>query len=80
MDTRHRYFSKEDTDEGAWMAQSVEHLTSGFSSGHDLTVSGAEPCVGLLADSLAHGWDSLSRSLPLPRLLASPSLSLYQNK
>ena len=33
------------------MAQSVKHLTLGFSSGHDLTVSDFEPHVGLCAGS-----------------------------
>ena len=28
---------------GAWVAQSVEHLTLGFGSGHDFTVRGFEP-------------------------------------
>ena len=62
---------------GAWVAQSVECLTLGFSSGHDLTVSEFEPHVGLCADRSEPAWDSLSLplSLPLPR-----SLSLSQNK
>ena len=33
------------------MAQSVKRLTLGFSSGHDLTVHGFEPYVGLSTDS-----------------------------
>ena len=36
---------------GAWVAQSVEHLTLDFSLGHDLTVRGFEPHVGLSADN-----------------------------
>ena len=31
-----------------------------FSSGHDLTVCGMEPYVGLCADSAEPAWDSLS--------------------
>ena len=38
---------------GAWVAQSVKHLTLGFGSGHDLTVCGFEPHVGLCADSMS---------------------------
>ena len=30
-----------------WVAQSVKHLTLGFSSGHDLMVGGFEPHIGL---------------------------------
>ena len=38
--------------EGSWVAQSVKRLTLGFSSGHDLTVHGLEPCVRLCAFSI----------------------------
>ena len=51
--------------EGAWVAQSVKHLTLGFVSGHDLTVCGIKPCVGLCADSMDPAWDFLSPSLSL---------------
>ena len=51
------------------MSQRVESLTLGFSSGHDLTVHGFEPRVGLCGDSVEPTWDSVSRSLPLPRSL-----------
>ena len=47
---------------GAWVAQSVKHLTLGFGLGHDLAVRGVNPRAGLgayLGDSL---------SLPLPFL------------
>ena len=57
------------------MAQSVKHPTPGFGSGHDLTVSGFGPHVGLHADSMETSWDSLSPSLSVP-----PLLSLSQNK
>ena len=55
------------------MGQSVEHLTLDFGSGHDLTVGGFEPHVGLHSDSVEPGWGSLS----LPLFLC---LSLSQNK
>ena len=45
--------------QGAWVAQLVECLTLGFSSGHDLTVHEFEPRIGLHADSAEPGWDSL---------------------
>ena len=52
---------------GARGAQSVEHRTLGFSSGHDLTVCEFESCVGLCADGADPAWDSLSLSLcPTP--------------
>ena len=59
------------------MAQSVKHLTLGFSSGHDLTVHEFEPRVGLCANSVKPAWDSLS-SLSDPLLLAL-NLSLKVN-
>ena len=60
--------------QGAWMAQSVERQTLNFGSGHDLTVHGIEPSVGLQIDSAEPAWDSLS-SLSAPPPL-SPSLFL----
>ena len=52
---------------GAWVAQSVKHLTLGFGSGHDCTVPEFEPCVGLYTDSVEHAWDFLTLSLcPFP--------------
>ena len=53
-------------DRGAWVAQSVKHLTLDFSSGHDLTVCEIEPrALGstLSAQSLP-GVLSLPLSLP----------------
>ena len=38
---------KDTTYRGAWVAQSVKRPTLDFSSGHDLTVRGFEPCTGL---------------------------------
>ena len=46
------------------MAQLVKRLTLDFGSGHDLTVHGFEPRVGLCADSAEPAWESLSLSLP----------------
>ena len=42
---------------GAWVAQCVKPLALGFSSGHDLTVLGFEPRVGLAPAQPA--WNSL---------------------
>ena len=51
---------------GAWVVPLVEHPTLGFGSGHDLTVCGMEPLVGLCDDSMGPAQDSLSPSLSLP--------------
>ena len=64
---------------GAWVAQSVKHLTLDFSSGQDLVVHETEPHVGLCAISTEPAWDSLSPSLSLS-LPSSCFLSLSQNK
>ena len=54
------------------MVQSVKHPTLGFSSGHDLTLGGIEPHIGLLADST----DQLGiLSLPSPTHSSSLPLS-----
>ena len=37
---------------GAWMAPSVKQGTLGFGSGHDLTVHGFKPHVGLCINSM----------------------------
>ena len=56
---------------GAWVAQSVEDLTLGFGTDHDLTVHGIEPCVGLCTDGVGPAWDSLSLChFPCSRILA----------
>ena len=57
--------------EGARVAQSAEHLTLDFSSGHDLTVHGIEHHVRLPTDSTEPAWDLFS-----PSLLALPPLTL----
>ena len=46
---------------GTWVAQSVKHQTLDFGSGHDLTVCGFEPCIGLYAVSML----GIVSSLPL---------------
>ena len=70
-------------DGGAWVAQSVNHLTLDFGSGHDLTVCGFQPHVRLYADSSEPGAssDSVSPSLSAPPLLVlAHSLSLKSKK
>ena len=52
-------------------------LTLGFGSGHDLTVHGIKPRVGLRADNAEPAWDSLFPALSVPPLLV---FSLSQNK
>ena len=58
---------------GAWVAQSVKHLTLDFGSGHDLMVPEFKPRIGLRAENVEAAWDSLSLS---PSLSAPPLLSL----
>ena len=58
------------------VAQLVMHPTPDFSSGHDLTVCGIEPHIGLYTDSVEPAWDSLSPSLSAP----AHALSHSQNK
>ena len=67
------------------MAQSVKRPTLDFGSGHDLTVRGFEPHVGLSPDSAEPAWGSLFPSLSLslsapPLLSRFLALSLSQNK
>ena len=50
-------------------AQSVKRTALGFGSGHDLTVRGFEPRVGLCSDRVVPVWDSLPPSLSGPPLL-----------
>ena len=52
----------------AWLAQLVKHPTHDLGSGHDLTVRGFEPHVGLCADGdgTEPAWDSVFPSRPLP--------------
>ena len=41
------YFNNNNNNKGAWVAQSVKGPTLDFDSGHDLTVHGFWPHVGL---------------------------------
>ena len=52
---------------GAWVAQSIKHLTLDFCSGHDLMAH------GLCTDRTEPAWDYLYLPLPCSR-------SLFQNK
>ena len=74
-------FSFKVNHRGAWVAQSVKHLSLDFSSGHDLTVRGIKPHVRLCTDSAEPAWNSLSLllSLPLPHS-CSLALSLSLSK
>ena len=54
-------------------------LTLGFGSGHDLTVHGIKPRVGLRADNAEPAWDSLFPALSVPPLLVF-SLSQLKKK
>ena len=56
------------------MAQSAEHPTLGFGSGHDLAVCQFDCQVGLHADSVDPTWDSLSLLLSLSLSLSAPLL------
>ena len=58
---------------GVWVTPWVACLTLDFDSGHDLTVHGIEPHIGLCTDTAEPAWDSLSPSLSAPPLF---SLSL----
>ena len=75
--TWHTEGLKSTGSKGTWEAQSVKCLTLDFSSGHDITVHGFEPCPGLYADGTEPTWDPLSLSLcPSPAYALSLSLSL----
>ena len=63
---------KNNSKGGAWVTQSVEHLTLDFSSGHDPRVVASRATWGSVL-SMRLAWDSLSPSAPLPH---SHSLSL----
>ena len=58
--------------QGHWVAQSVKHPTLDFGSGHDFTIRGFKPHIGLCADTVEPAWDSLSLS---PSLSAPPLLT-----
>ena len=57
--------------QGTRVALSVKHPTLDLGSGHNPTIHGAEPCIGLCADNGESAWDSLSVPLSLS---ASPPL------
>ena len=61
---------------GTWVAQLVKRSILAFDSGHDLTIQGFEPHIGLCADSMEPIWDSLSPPLPTPAHTCALSLSL----
>ena len=56
--------------QGVCVILSVKTPAFDFGSGHNLTVHGTEPSVGLHAESEEPAWDSLSPSL-------SPSISPF---
>ena len=56
-------------------AQPARHPTLDFSSGHDLTVCGFEPLIGLQADGADPTWDAVSFSLSAPARSLSITLS-----
>ena len=60
-------------DWGAWVAQSVKHLTLGFHSGYDLKVARWSPALGSM---LSMEW---ACPLPLLLLLTPCCLSLKNN-
>ena len=63
---------------GAWVAQSIERLTLGFGSGHDLIVHGSGPVPGFVLEVQGLlGILSLPFSLPRP---PARSLSLSLSK
>ena len=58
----------------------LSHLTLDFRSGHDLTVRGIEPHLGLCADNVEPTWDSLS-SLSAPSVhILSPEINKVKKK
>ena len=65
--------------QGAWVAQSVDHPTLGFGSGHDLMVREIKSRVRVLDDSKEPTGDSLSPSLypSCTHTRACPLLSLF---
>ena len=63
---------------GTWVAQSVTRPTLDSGSGHDLTVYGIEPGIGIRADSAEPAWNSFSPSLSAPPLLTlSLKISIF---
>ena len=58
------------------MAQLVKHPTLDFDSGHDLTVHGFEPCIGLFIVSMETASKPLSLSLSLKEELNKQTKNL----
>ena len=58
----------------------VKCPTLGFSSGHDLTVYGIEPLVGLCADGTESAWGSPSPSPPSAPSPLMRTCALSNNK
>ena len=58
------------------MAHSVKHPTLNLGSGHDLTVRGFEPHIGLCTEGGDPAWNSLSSLYSYPTCARSLSLSL----
>ena len=65
---------------GAWVAQSVDHPTLGFGSGHDLMVFEFEPHIRLRMGGVEPAWDSLSPPLPLSLCLSQKQINLKKLK
>ena len=63
MENRVVFRKSKDLSLGYLVAQSVKHPSLDFGSGHDLTIHGIEPCLGLGADSAESASLSLSVSL-----------------
>ena len=74
-------FPQKIKNRGTCLAQSVEHMSLDFGSGHDLVVREFESCIGLWADSAEPFWASLSLplSLPLPCSLSQKINTLNNN-
>ena len=67
--------------QGAWLAQSVKHLTLDLGSGHDLTVREFKPHIGLHTDGAEPAWDSVSPPFcPSSACMCVHALSLKINK
>ena len=71
---------KEEQYGNAWVIQLVKYLTLGFGSGHDLTVRGFEPHIGLCADSVEPAWDSQFPSLSLSLSLKNRQINIGEKK
>ena len=66
---------------GTWVAQSVEHQTLDFGSGHDPRVMGSSPTLGsTLSVETALDYLSVSPYAPLPCLHSAHALSLSLKK